>query len=508
MQLQLQHLQNQFGHHQPPSHPKIAQVPPFRLLEEPPQPPPSVSAAKLMHKLGEAANGNTAGGHIPHHQQRSPPFTEELQQLKCDKCEFATSAKDVFRNHLMLHASTERGGALHQLLTSPLQQQQYGGQKRPYSAASSSSAELNRSGDDFAAYSPKMRSGSPAAASSPRSPFGGRHPAFMEKPESPLSHPHLSYLNRLALSAAANNPLLQGLGMPANQAAIRAIMEERNKEASPAFGMSSNDSIVDMRGGDPRGSVNAPLEHQPQESHVVQGSNGREEAPLPPNKRLKSSDIFSALYASRMRAGDMMLEKAESPNGAALDLSKETTVALGGSHGSSLSDMDTGSNPRSHSSSPACSSSASQPRSRNRRKGKAYKIEQRTDHPDSEEEEEGTVGATGSSCSTGTGSPLAAPPAVVAEPPLPSSRPDDESKRGDVLAVDRSASAPHEAASPVLAQPAASCKFCGIAFQNTAMYTIHMGYHSFQDPFKCGMCGEEANDALSFFLHIARREHQ
>ena len=511
MQLQLQHLQNQFGHQPPPSHPKIAQVPPFRLLEEP-RPPPTASAAKLMHKLGEAANGNSAGGHHhhPHHRQlqRSPTFAEEqLQQLKCDKCEFATSAKDVFRNHLMLHASTERGGALHQLLTSPLhhqQQQQYGGQKRPYSAASSSSAELNRSGEDFSAYSPKMRSGSPAAASSPRSPFGGRNAAvMMEKAESPLSHPHLSYLNRLALSAAANNPLLQGLGSAANHAAIRALMEERCKEASPPFGSMSADGHMEMPSGDPRAASATPLEMQQQQR--IQGSANREEAPLPPNKRLKSSDIFSALYASRMRAGEMMREKAESPNGAALDLSKETTVVLGGSHGSSLSDMESGSNPRSHSSSPACSSSASQPRSRNRRKGKAYKIEQRTDHDS--EEEEGAGGATGSSCSTGTGSPLAAPPPPAAV--LPGSKPDTSGGKCSGPTVDRS-SAPQEAASPVLGQSAnaAACKFCGIAFQNSVMYSVHMGYHGFEDPFKCSLCGEEAVDALTFFLHIARREHQ
>jgi hunchback-like protein len=40
------------------------------------------------------------------------------------------------------------------------------------------------------------------------------------------------------------------------------------------------------------------------------------------------------------------------------------------------------------------------------------------------------------------------------------------------------------------------------------MYSVHMGYHGFQDPFKCRECGEEAEDALTFFLHIARREHQ
>jgi hypothetical protein len=439
---------------------------------------------------------------------------QQQQQLKCDKCEFATSAKDVFRNHLMLHASTERGGALHQLLTSPLhhhqqqqQQQQlhhqFSGQKRPYSAASSSSAELNRSGEDFSAFSPKMRSGSPAALSSPRSPFsgnGGRHTSA----ESPLSHPHLSYLNRLALSAAASN-----------SAAIRAIMEERSREAAALapYGLGSGSAVESHLAARQGESVRAAASPEPQQQqhHAAPDSgNNREEAPLPPNKRLKSSDIFSALYANRMRAGEMMLmEKADSPNGgAALDLSKETTAILGGGGGcsqgtSSLSDLDSGSNPRSHSSSPAYSSSASQPRSRNRRKGKAYKIEQqRTTDPDTEDEEMMRGGGTGSN---GTDSPPAAAVAV--------SSPADVSVKAGIAA--ENSVVPHEAASPpgLLGQPggtaaAASCQFCGIAFQHAVMYSVHMGYHGIQDPFKCSLCGEQAADALAFFLHIARREHQ
>ena len=51
------------------------------------------------------------------------------------------------------------------------------------------------------------------------------------------------------------------------------------------------------------------------------------------------------------------------------------------------------------------------------------------------------------------------------------------------------------------------CKFCEIAFMDSIMYTIHMGYHGFQDPFKCNMCGSETSDKVSFFMHVATKSH-
>ena len=376
MQMQLQHLQSQFGPQ------RLGHLPPYRM-EDP---------GKVAHKLGEASNGN--------HSPNPFPGSGNEEQMRCDKCEFVTVSKDVFRNHLMLHAGSERG-ALHHLLTSPLQLG-----KRPF-------PEHNRSAEELS-FSPRMRSISP---SSPSSPFGLRHTDKADSPSSSGSlPPHLSYFNKMTMS----NPLFQGL-IP--NPALRALMEERHKESLSSTPDSLRDTPV------------SPL--------------SRESAPLPPNKRHKA-DIFSALYASRMSEAS---DKAESPNGA-LDLSKETVVG-GGSHGSS-SEFDTGSNPRSHSSSPALSSS----HSKNRRKGKAYKIERRAD---SEEE------------STTLSSPNAMPSLV-----------------------------------PITARPAefgSSCKFCGISFQNELMYRLHMDYHGYENPFKCNQCGEQEEDALAFFLHIARREH-
>uniref|UniRef100_A0A0C9R5B5 Protein hunchback n=1 Tax=Fopius arisanus TaxID=64838 RepID=A0A0C9R5B5_9HYME len=52
-----------------------------------------------------------------------------------------------------------------------------------------------------------------------------------------------------------------------------------------------------------------------------------------------------------------------------------------------------------------------------------------------------------------------------------------------------------------------TCQFCEIVFGNEVMYSVHMGYHGFSNPFTCNMCGHECDDKVSFFLHIARVKH-
>lgn len=51
------------------------------------------------------------------------------------------------------------------------------------------------------------------------------------------------------------------------------------------------------------------------------------------------------------------------------------------------------------------------------------------------------------------------------------------------------------------------CKFCDISFKHAVLYTIHMGYHGYNEVFQCNMCGEKCGDRVAFFLHIARDAH-
>ncbi|GAB6028265.1 hypothetical protein CHUAL_002446 [Chamberlinius hualienensis] len=52
------------------------------------------------------------------------------------------------------------------------------------------------------------------------------------------------------------------------------------------------------------------------------------------------------------------------------------------------------------------------------------------------------------------------------------------------------------------------CHHCEMAFKDCLMYTVHMGYHRFDNPFKCNMCGQVSSDKVSFFLHMVRAEHK
>ena len=353
----------------------------------------------------------------------SPPSMMMQDQMRCEKCDFITSSIEVHKNHMLLHATSERG-ALHHLLTSPLQPKR-DREEMPLS------------------FAPKL--------SSPRPPFSRNiHHSFMDRPESPNqplstaspflpSQPPITsasspFLQNSLASFPFANSFLQNL-VP--NPAIQMLMEKQRKQDVENL-PSSPDSM----------NTASPCR--------------KEEAPLPPNKRLKP-DIFASLY-SRMSELEKTKSAADSPpmsnGGGVLDLSKESGEGPigGGSHGSS-SDNDSGSNPRSSSNSPSLTSSGT----KNRRKTqKTFKIVQQEDTSDKDNSEE------------------------EARHAMPS-----------LMPIKRTQTMTEEL----------MCKFCGISFQNNMMHSVHMGYHGYSNPFKCNHCGDESSDALSFFLHIARKEH-
>ncbi|XP_015519133.1 protein hunchback-like [Neodiprion lecontei] len=51
------------------------------------------------------------------------------------------------------------------------------------------------------------------------------------------------------------------------------------------------------------------------------------------------------------------------------------------------------------------------------------------------------------------------------------------------------------------------CPYCELGFGNVVMYTLHMGYHGYKNPYECNLCGYECFDKVSFFLHIAKSSH-
>lgn len=51
------------------------------------------------------------------------------------------------------------------------------------------------------------------------------------------------------------------------------------------------------------------------------------------------------------------------------------------------------------------------------------------------------------------------------------------------------------------------CPHCCIAFDDTALFTIHMRFHSFSEPFTCNSCGEKCENKIEFTMHIISRPH-
>ncbi|CAD5229079.1 unnamed protein product [Bursaphelenchus okinawaensis] len=52
-----------------------------------------------------------------------------------------------------------------------------------------------------------------------------------------------------------------------------------------------------------------------------------------------------------------------------------------------------------------------------------------------------------------------------------------------------------------------TCNHCMVAFQDRALFQIHLGYHGYESPFKCNRCGHDANSSLEFNLHLYQAKH-
>jgi len=52
------------------------------------------------------------------------------------------------------------------------------------------------------------------------------------------------------------------------------------------------------------------------------------------------------------------------------------------------------------------------------------------------------------------------------------------------------------------------CEHCALTFEDVAMFYVHMGCHTCNQPFKCNVCGEQCEDRLKFQIHITRSHRQ
>ncbi|KAH7693103.1 zinc finger protein, partial [Aphelenchoides avenae] len=82
---------------------------------------------------------------------------------------------------------------------------------------------------------------------------------------------------------------------------------------------------------------------------------------------------------------------------------------------------------------------------------------------------------------------------------VPSTTP--EANAGMTKAVDANTK---EARPPTSQYP---CYPCGITFPDYTLFQVHLGFHSWSNPFKCNRCGHQATSSLEFNVHLYETKH-
>lgn len=91
----------------------------------------------------------------------------------------------------------------------------------------------------------------------------------------------------------------------------------------------------------------------------------------------------------------------------------------------------------------------------------------------------------------------------VSVPPLLDEKQEgDERKDSQLDTANRNATASKKSPSKTY-----KCHHCGIIFLDYILYSMHSGYHNFDDPLRCNICGRRSNDIHEFYTHIGKYAH-
>ena len=399
--------------------------------------------------------------------------SESKEKLKCAICDFETISNDIYRNHLMLHATKDQ--------ESPPPMPRGLPQQSPLPPHS---------------LPPSLAQPIPQNVNLPQYPLQIRSPIAIN-----------AEAKAAAAAAAANalmrreRPLSSSTESETAETPSSSVKHEVNKPE-----IASLDYLDYLKKMAPL------LKHSmtPSPSPMVSST---QIPPSPPVVTGTTSELISRLYFGSMvkslsQGGpqgpipglpgyDVLQKPSQTPSSHPPDAdSSSGALDLSQLHKSDSSPMP--SRPQSGSQTSTAGSSG-----KSRRKGKAYKIERKllTDDRDSlnsgqseysnEHDPDIEVKSDGSS---GSGK-----------------EPGTTTGNGDHHHLEEEPSSGALTLRPPAGKNLSGshvCKFCEIAFMDSIMFTIHMGYHGFQNPFKCNMCGEETVDKVGFFLHIARKAHQ
>ena len=409
--------------------------------------------------------------------------TNLKDKYKCAICDFETGSHDIYRNHMVFHATKDQD--------SP----------PPTSLPAPSNLPLNLPTPSIPLPQYPLQIRSPLAINA-----GAKAAAAAAAAASRLSHPGLSHLLKRTEHGALRPDIRPESGAESPSSSNNVKQEGKSSEPSldyleylkkvaPFFKQTMSQPSGSPSGISSTQTGSPPLTSTSELiSRLYFGNMVKNLSQLPPERPqqpqpTQRSQLQSVRKSPKPSAGNQ--QDADSSSGA-LDLSQLNKPGIG-------DDSPMPSRPQSGSQTSTTGSGSG----KSRRKGKAFKIERklltsgdRTDHctdRDSlnsgpseydvdEVKSDGSSGSGKEATTTGT--------------------------NGDHhTAMDEDTTIPGESGKPGLSGSHV-CKFCEIAFMDSIMYTIHMGYHGFQNPYKCNMCGEELEDRVGFFLHIGRNAHR
>ena len=443
--------------------------------------------------VSERRNGNKNG-------------KSQVHKIKCALCDFETVSHDIYRNHLMLHATKDQDSPpplLPTTLPSLPQLPQYPLQIRsPLSINSDAKIPSSLIGKNKDLNPKPLPSSNNNDADMPSSS------SSLHKDPSKTSE-YLEFMKKVA-------PLLKQ-GLAPSPSGISSTQTGSPPAIYPPFTTgSTSDLISKLYFGNVfktlQTSTTSPSSLLPQHPAPLSSSQNQTRTQLPEKPRNDRDEIDGQQAKNEENNPSQTTDNTASADADSSSGALDLTRAQPGLGFPRELDSPAPSRPQSGSQTSTGSSS-----NKSRRKGKAFKIERKA------------LNAANSEASTADRDSLNSGHSGYSNEQDVDAKSDESGSSGLATKENSGTNGHHPiltlgeetgngTSAPATDSPMEAknqslsgshvCKFCEIAFMDSVMFTIHMGYHGFQNPYKCNMCGDEFDDRVGFFLHIARKAHQ
>ena len=437
--------------------------------------PPYVMAQMKMHQLQQSFPPFGPGGehHFPgmrHHHDEDPDdadddidHDDEIMddeeesghhykggkfQFKCSICDFETIDRDIYRNHMMLHASRDKED------DSP--------QPSPNSTSRAPPPVVPLPRHSMGLNFP-LSSNDEIKKERRESESENNNPTTIVRPP---SHDPEDYLPKSSSTPSDYFEYLKRM----------APLLKRSAEMTPSpTGQISSTQDGGLNSPPPSGMV----------GHPFGSGNG--------------GGLLSRLYLGtvvknfqqREASGDA---DSNASSGGALDLSQGYDMKVNSLERDSQHQDQSG------------RSSSGNGSSKSRRKGRAYKIERKLDSLSAGGDSSSVHSGVSSEPEDAKSEESA--PVIGMKESVVSGTNGSYCKRDQSDGGSPDASDSHSSSKESKLSGSHVCELCQIAFMDAYMYSYHKDCHDRHNPLKCIKCGMVMGDARGFFLHLIRESHQ